>query len=525
MARFDVREAAQSPPIDLTWCAYTNERVLDLFGERFPFKYTEYFPSESDLIQYTILEREEILRRSDFFDAQFAGTDLGKAHENFIAFAFHAFRLNTWWTQWTEGRDWFSVWEGNCYYHSTLDVEYNDALVYLALWPELLERLLEQWTRFEVSGTECLGEARGAETAFLAHDMGSGGRVGEPHYHHAMPVEEACNWLLLAHAHWRWTGRDAIVARHGDLVRRLARFLVQADTTGNGAPDTGVANTLDDATAAVQFGREQVYLGFKTYAALEMTAEIARYLRDGRTVTALRQQAAKVFRTLEERGWLVDHYAVALSDQIDGAEDAWTGRPLEGKALAGWDAYSIYTANGLLYPWLVGVPVRANRNRIRRDILNAMAQTLGEYGCSHTSACRDRVWISQNLWRDYVAAYFDLDCFRHICRYWDYQVLAGRNRPVTCYFDTVGNNLAFYPRGITAIGAFFAACRFQLDRVGRRCQIAPAAECRDLPLLALARWDKQQVPRLSCTLDGGRPRVKISHRHCLRGLRLMVKET
>lgn len=522
VAPFDLRRTAESSPVQLTWGAFTKKKVLDLFGRRYPFKYTEFFRDEAALTEYAILERFEILRRSSFFDAQFRKTGLGKTCEDLVAFAFHSFRLNTWWTRWDDGRDWFSVWEGSCYYHSTIDVEYNNALVYFALWPELLERLLEQWTRFEVSGTECLGKRRGADTAFLTHDMGSGGRVGEPHYHHPMEVEETCNYLLLAHTHWRWTARDHVVSTHYKLIKRLVNFLIQTDTTTTGVPDLGVANTIDDASPAVQFGREQVYLGFKTLAALEKAAEIADYKRDPKAATRYRAQAATLRATLESKGWLVDHYAVALSDKAEGVIDAWKGKSLARQTLEGWDAYSIYTANGLLYPFLVGAPVRANVKRLRQDLLNAWEHTLGEYGCTHTSECTNRLWISQNLWRDYVAAYLDVDLLHQADRYWAYQILAGRNRPVTCYYDTLGNNLCFYPRGITAIGAFFAACRFQLDRVAGCCRVDPLSDQLDLPLLALARWDKQQVPRLSVSMENHHRQIKVSYRHCLRGLDLVI---
>jgi hypothetical protein len=522
VSSFDLRRTARSRTVQLTWCAFATDAVLELFGTRYPFKYFEFFKTEDDLIQYVILDRYEILCRSAFFDALFQETGLGKTCEDLVAFAFHSYLLNTWWTLWENGRDWFSVWEGNCYFHSTLDVEYNDALVYLALWPELLERLLEQWTRFERSGVKCLGRQRGAAATYLDHDMGSGGRVGEQHYHHPMEVEETCNYLLLAHTHWRWTTCDAIVKRHYKMIKRLAHFLVAADTTGNGVPDKGVANTIDDAAPAVQFGREQVYLGFKTLAALEKAGEIADYNKDSTTTARLRKQAATLRSTLDAKGWLVDHYAVTLGASSNGMVDAWKGKPVRPQELTGWDAYSIYTANGLLYPHLVGAPVRVNTRRIGRDLITAMAHSLTEYGCTHTSECAERVWISQNLWRDLVAAYMGIDLLNNADRYWAYQIAAGRNRPVTGYFDTVGNNLAFYPRGITAIGAFFAACRFQLDRVAGRCRVDPLSERLDLPLLALARWDMHQVPRLSVHRCNQQRHVRVSYRNCLRGLDFAV---
>jgi len=522
VSAFDLRRAAQSRPVQLTWCAFTTDAVLELFGSKVPFKYNEFFATEDELIHYVVLERFDILCRSAFFDDLFQNTGLGKTYEDLVSFAFHSFLLNTWWTLWENGRDWFSVWEGNCYFHSTMDVEYNNAMFYLALWPELLERLLEEWARFEVSGTKVLGKQRGAATAYLAHDMGSGGRVGEQHFHHPMEVEETCNYVLLAHTHWRWTANDKIVKRHYKLIKRLAHFLVMADTMNDGVPDKGVANTLDDGPPALQFGREQVYLGFKSLAALEKAAEIADFNGDAETVAQLRKQAAVLRSTLESKGWLVDHYAVTLGASSAGVIDAWKGKPVRPQAISGWDAYSIHTTNGLLYPHLVGAPIRVNSRRVGRDLQTAMAHTQTEYGCTHTSECTGRVWISQNLWRDYVAAYMGDDFLKNADRYWAWQVVAGRNPSITCFFDTVGNNLCFYPRGIAAMGVFFAACRFQLDRVAGQCKVDPLCEPLDLPLLALARWDKHQVPRLAVHRYNEQRHVKVSYRNCLRGLNFVA---
>ena len=70
----------------------------------------------------------------------------------------------------------------------------------------------------------------------------------------------------------------------------------------------------------------------------------------------------------------------------------------------------------------------------------------------------------------------------------------------------------------------FAACRFQLDRVEGRCRVEPLHDWLDLPLLALARWDKQQVPHLTVRRDNRKRQVKVSYRNCLRGLDFAVSE-
>ena len=46
------------------------------------------------------------------------------------------------------------------------------------------------------------------------------------------------------------------------------------------------------------------------------------------------------------------------------------------------------------------------------------------------------------------------------------------------------------------IGVFFAACRFTLDRLTKACSVTAPARPVNLPLRALADWDKELVPQL-----------------------------
>lgn len=50
------------------------------------------------------------------------------------------------------------MWEGNCHFHSTVDVEYTQAPFYLALWPELLGYELDFWPEFARDARLILGE-------------------------------------------------------------------------------------------------------------------------------------------------------------------------------------------------------------------------------------------------------------------------------------------------------------------------------------------------------------------------------
>lgn len=509
----------------LIWSSWADEPVLEVFDEKTPFKYRQLFESRDEMMAWARDERARVTKRCDLLDRSVEGWSLGRNASNLTALAFHSYLVNTWWTTREDGRDWFSVWEGSCFYHSTVDVEYNDALLYFALWPELLGMLLDQWAEFEMDGARALGKT-GKGTAHLCHDMGADHVVGRQAYPHHMEVEENANYLLMLTAWALFTGELKAAAAKLPLCRRLAEFIVCADSDGNGVPDTGVANTIDDAGPALQFGREQVYLAVKAQAALWALADLEqRAGRKDSQAERWRAHASKGIKTIEERAWLDDHYAVTLDREADGLTDPWSGEPLPPGALKGWDDYSIYTANGLLYLFLSGMKMpRWKMNRFAADLENACRATLGPYGCRHSSGGQGTVWFSQNMWRDYLAAYFGIDLLNNADRYWDYQTTTGDNWRPSLYYDTTeGNNLSFYPRGATVFGMALSAAGLRLNRLDGELRLRPVRSTLSVPLLPLADWEQMRVPVLTVRQREGVAVARISERDLLKGLQLRIE--
>jgi len=523
-SRFDLASGGTGR-MALTWSTWAPAPVLEVFDEKTPFKYQELFGSRQEMVEWARAEREGIEQRCDLLDRTFTDWSLGSSASNMAALALHSFLANTWWTTRKDGRDWFSAWEGSCFHQSTIDVEYNDALLYFALWPELLGMLLDEWADFEMDGTDTLG-ADGKGSAFLCHDVGACHVVGRQTYNHHMEVEENTNYLLLLSAWACFTGDLEAAAGKIPLARRLAEFIFKADSSGNGVPDRGVANTIDDASPAVQYGKEQVYLAFKSHAALWALAELEQKCGvKNPQAERWRAFASKGIKTIEDEAWVDDHYAVTLTRSTEGLLNPWTGEPLPEGELAGWDDYSIYTANGLLYLFLGGLKVpRWKMNRLRRDIENANRATLTPYGGRHTSGSDPIVWFSQNMWRDYVAAYLGVDVLNNVERYWDYQVTVGDNWGSCLYYDTTEhNNLNFYPRGATVFGVALAAAGLGLNRVEKELTLRPLRSTLTVPLLPLADWEAMRIPVLSVTNRDGVAVARISERDLLKGLTLHLE--
>ncbi len=553
----------------LVLATYLSEPVLEVKSVPHLFKYSHDFPDLIAVINYAIEHKAIIQEKSTQFDNLLLDSSLGKAKTDFITFTFQSYLPNSWWTYpqpstspkeaqssiagtlWVRQSsipdEWFSLWEGNCTFHSTVDVEYNLAWIYLLFWPELLEKTISEWRgHFQK-------DERGE---WMSHDIGGLLGANRQVYPHQMEVEENCNFILLTYALWRFTGRDEIRQDNLDAVARLARFILDSDTTGNGFPDRGTANTVDDASPAVQFGREQTYLAVKALSACWAASQLvssSRFkvssskleeatqsdeeleTRNPKLETSsnleletlnleLKRRVEVINRTLDKQAWLGDHFAVTLDRVTDGLIHPWTGQPLPPGELVGWDAYSLYTSNGLLYLLATDTENGANLppgdySRYRRDIVETVPRSLIEYGCTHSSSDRSHIWVSQNLHRDFVAAYLGEDLSELTDRYWAFEQYENGQGRGGCFVDTYGgNHLRYYPRGITSLGLLYALAGVRLDQVAGRIQFKPVHVPLRVPLPTLADWSTGRVPWVNFRLENGKVVMEIENEDLLAGL-------
>jgi hypothetical protein len=514
-----VTEAGSGIKWRLVWGAYCGEPVLRVKDGRKwrlgRLKYAARHKDIDELMRTAIEQRDDRLGHSRRFEKLIDQASLIASQRHLLCQSFHAFLGNTFWCNLDDGegnpseREWFSVMEGNSFYQSTLDDEYNCSLFYLALWPKLLAMQLGQWPALEKPHAESGG-------SYMSHDMGRGNEIGEQAYDHDMPVEENCNYLLLTQSYIHWTGDSSVLEGKADLFERLAKYLLWTDRDGSGFPSEGTANTLDDANPAVQVARKQTYLAIKRLYAMQAAADILR--RCGREAAAklCGDAVAGDVAKIEKAAWLGDHYMVCVDRSSTGVTDARTGEPLPYDEIPGWDAYSIYTANGLLLPLMCGQPVLLDRQRLKADIYNAMRETLSPYGCGHSSLESENVWVSQNLWRDHLAMYLGLTWPPLLAqRYWDLQVMSNTGTQSLGYVDTyIANNLCYFPRGITSIGCLLAYPRLTIDRLaegGPAISVNPDRHLNQrFPLLALADWKVGRIP--VCVVDAaGKVTIESMH--------------
>ncbi len=487
----------------LVWGAHCAEPILTVNQNgdgtrRARLRYTSKLPDIDAVIADAVEHRDDRLIHSRRLERLLDEASLTMTQRHLINQSAQSFLANTFWCVFDDGQDWFSVWEGSSLFQSTLDVEYNVALWYLTFWPDLLAKQLRQWAHVE-HGDEPSGGS------FLRHDLGKGVDVTGQAYDHDMPIEENTDYLLLLQAYTHWTGDLLVATELADLIDRLAKYLLWTDRDGSGFPSAGVANTIDDGGAAVQVARKQTYLAVKRVAALAAAADLLELVGWHDVARSYADSAEVDSRKIESAAWLGDHYMVCIDSSAAGVTDARTGEQLAVEQIPGWDAYSIYTGNGLLLPAMIGRPPVLDPQRLSVDVYTAMRETLRPYGCGHSSFEPENIWISQNLWRDHLGLYLGMDWPPFLAqRYWDMQVMSNTHRQSLGYVDTyINNKLSFYPRGVASVGYLLASPRLVIDRLapgGERVSIEPTTTLpQRWPLLPLADWPAGRVP--VCVVD------------------------
>lgn len=491
----------------LVWVAHCGDPVLEIGSDHAVrygrFRYVKRLPDIEAAVRDAVTCRDDRLAHSRRFEKLFDQSPLRMAQRHLVNLGFAAFLGNTFWCD-LAGQDggepsgsWFGVWEGRDLTHCGVDTQYNTSMFYLALWPQLLAMLLRQLAPHAVDHPESGG-------VYVVHDLGHGCKVNGQAYDHAMPVEQTCNYLLMLQAHAHWTGDLSVAQQQVDMIEQLVKYLLWSDREDCGFATEGTANAIDDAGPALQFSRRQTYLGVKRVAALRAGGDLLGRIGRGQMSQRCEQTADRDAQRVESQTWLGDHFAVSVDRWTMGLVDPQSGDALPYEQMEGCDAYSIYTANGLLLAAMVGQPWMLDEQRLRLDLTNATRETLGHYGCGHSSHESENVRISQNVWRDHLACYLGMPRPYLTQRYWDLQVMSNTGDQSGGFVDSyVTNNLRYHPRGVTSLGFLLAQVRLVIDRLapgGQRISIDPDRHvAQRWPLLPLADWKAGKVP--VCVVD------------------------
>jgi hypothetical protein len=473
---------------------YIPQPTLNVRGRFLRFGYTTEWVDAAAVVDFVRSQRETLRRKGRLFESTVEDAGVPPELKSILSAAFKGLAANAWWAE----DEWFSVMEIGAY-HSTLDVDYQAAVFLFQYWPDLARRMLRQWADFYVPGS-----------GYMAHDVGqhleaTGNRYGGPGS--AMKVEENCNYILLLHHYWRWTGDGTLLPEKFPLLRELAQFLIDSDTDGTGLPNRFCDNTNDWGSGLITASEEQSYHGVRMVAAFSALAQIARHLGEAQTAQEYERQVALINASLAA-GWKGDHYPISLADSTTAHH------------------YSMWTLHGLLYPLRSGMALEIDLERLRIDLISSTARTLREHGCVHSTAdCRG--WLTQNLWRDCIAAYLGIDTLHHLRRYLghgeyvsyeDTTILEIANELMVVDGAVAGHTYAGqqhehalvdgHPRPACGFGLLYALGGVQADAVDQRLTFAPLVFPLRIALTHLADWEHERLVWLVCrrslpNQDGG----------------------
>jgi len=479
---------------------YIAQPTLNVRGEPRRFGYTDLWEDASAVLAFVQAERETLARKSALFETTVVAATVMPELKDLLSASFKGVASNAWWAE--DG--WFSVMEIGAY-HSTLDVDYQSAVFFFQYWPELVRVMLDQWAAYYTPGS-----------GYMAHDVGqhleaTGNRYGGPGS--AMRVEENCNYILLLHHYWRWTGDEGLLAGKLQLLRELFQFLADSDTDDSGLPNLFCDNTNDWGSGIISTSQEQSYHGVRMVAAFSALAQIFRAVGDEALAETAAARVGMINDSLAQ-AWLGDHYPISLSDP-DSARH-----------------YSMWTLHGLLYPLRSGMALDIDLERLRIDLINSTTRTMREHGSTHSTA-DVRGWLTQNLWRDCIAAYLGVDYSPHLRRYLghgeyvsyeDTTILEIANELMVVPGAVAGHTYAGeahdhplidgHPRPACSFGLLYALAGVAADRLDERLTFKPILFPLKIALTHVADWEHERFVwltfRRSLTSDAaGAPQERI----------------
>ena len=510
----------------LVWCAHVADpvmqvgRVCDAVSEKdggsgkatarefdATFRYVDHWSTLDALVDDALATRDDHLAHSRRTEKLIQQAPLNLPQAHLLNQSWQSYLANTWWMshedpgvaeerapQGTRAQ-WFSVTEGSRLYQSTLNAECNSAMFYLALWPKLLKMQLSQWVE------RCGGHEKSTGT-IIVHDLGLGLDARHATYKHPSPAEQNSDFLALLQTYCHWTGDTSLVKKYHEKITGLAKYLDWTDRDHSGFPSVGHTSTHSSRYApGFRASPKQTYLAIKRIVGLRAAADLLKHADNPEVAPDARhfdQQADTAANRVAQDAWAGDHLAVCVDAALEG----------EGAA-AIRDIYCIYNANGELLPFMAGVPTAMPRDLIQSDIYSAQRETKRRYGNCNTTVETDHLRISQNLWRDMLARYLQLQGPSSASYYWDMQVMANTHHQSKGFVDAyITDNLAHYPRGITTLGYFLATPQLIIDKlapgaVGTYITIDPDRRlAARWPLLPLADWKAGKVPIAVVDNDG-----------------------
>lgn len=500
----------------LVWCAHVAEpfaqvkRSEKTYDAR--FRYTDHWPTIDDVVDEALTTRDDHLAHSRRIEKLIQQAPMNIAQQHLVSQAWQSFLANTFWLSHEDPgveeekcpkgtrASWFSVLEGSRLLQSNLNAECNASMFYLGMWPKLLRMLLSQFAERTTDHPASGG-------AVVDHDLGSALDLTKSNLDHPSHTDHNADLLALFQAYSRWSGDTSLIREHFELITKLGKYLDWADRDNSGFPSVGVSKTHGSRySPAFRSSPKQTYLAVKRVVGLRAAADLLKHAGTpdvAPDAKAFEQEADTAVPKIVEEAWYADHFMVCV-------DPAFTADKTNDLA----NVYCIYNANAELLPLIVGMPTALPVDLLINDLTSGKRETTRRYGCCNTTVETDHLRISQNLWRDMLSRYLHLRWPSSASHYWDMQVMSNTHLQSKGFVDAyITDNLAHYPRGVTALGYLLAGPRLIIDKLapgasGTYITIDPdRTRPARWPLLPLADWKAGKVP-IAVVMNDGTVRIE-----------------
>lgn len=305
------------------------------------FRYTEWFKSVDDVIDYAFTYQEEIIQKTNRFESQLKQQLPNPKQYWLAAQAFHSYLGNTWLVQPQNQPNHFRflVWEGEFKYINTVDVAHEHGVLEGKFIPWAIRSELDQWQK---------SVQRDDYGPVIPHDIGKRLDIFNRQtygvsgmFPSAMPVEENANFILLSYWYWFQTQDDAYIKRQLPFLMDLFSSLVARDTNHNGLADIVGTTTYDNpGNLSLLKAPDNVYLSIKQFAAYVSLAHLLHITGSTTQVAQVESEATKILTSLQS--YYASHQSLPITLDASFVEPNPNNQPNTSPTII----------MGLLYPAL-----------------------------------------------------------------------------------------------------------------------------------------------------------------------------
>ena len=361
------------------------------------FTYTRWFKNLKEVISYAQSNYKKIENNRTNFEKKLVVSPLSPQQKWLTAQAFHSYIGNTWLID-----NNFFVWEGEFKYLNTVDVAHDYDILPGLYFPWAIKLELNSWAK-------SVKEDKFGKV--IPHDLG--GRFDlkyrqeyaiEGNETSGMPVEENCNFILLAYWYYHQTKDTEYIKQLLPLIKNLCQSLINRDTNNNGIADQGIGMTTydNDGNLALKNAPDSNYLGIKQLSAYLAAKKMFIDFKDKEGQQLTNKQAKLIAESLKQAYGKYGFIPLSLDPDFQ-EKDGPKGTQEQGFAFI----------TGLFYPALTSLesPILKDLLPILSDsykqaykkslVKDENGKTYGLQLAEHQSLHLG--WLSHSAMADYIA--------------------------------------------------------------------------------------------------------------------------